>query len=788
MLAAFDEDGDGQISPEEFANALKQESLLGSAGVAVNAAAAAPDAEPAQTPATGEAPEETLPTGPSKARPKAGAASYEDIISGLGSNDGGTDTFGKLDGALMKRDSDLLAARIAKMDKGLLKPGGQLMTYWDFFTLSALFFTATITPYEVCLMWESPAWSDGVAAWLTPLFVVNICVNLIFMVDIVFNFFLPYKESVRMGGGLVKSHKRIVRHYLRGWFCLDVVSVLPVDLLLMAIDTTKLSGATMLSAIRMLRLLRLIKLARILRASRIFSRWENKISLSYGNRQLIMLAVSVLLLLHWFSCLLGLLAQLMAAPRTPELRAAIEATVLVDGSCTGCTTDLLDARNSVCYGICLTPCESYTLAEMEVGEAAPPGALDAQLALVLAKETWPCRYAAAGKIASMPSYHGELWIAGLYVAMIQLGGGVGSIVPENLPEYILFFLCILFGSVAWAGVVGTICAVLTTSDPATIEFRQNMDSLNYFLADMNLSSSMRIRAREYLRNKRDLYKKASYNELLSSILSPQLRIEVVGKISGDMLTATVWYLREVERACLVELALQIERAVYAPREKVPPLGLNILMRGVCAKAGTILTPISTWGEDVVVSAVVLRDTRAVSALTYVEVAYLTREAFDRALAAFPESARVIKNAAIKIAMQRAIVVVSEASKALEARKNNPQAGHTPLTSLLQSGSTSQGAQLDIESVIPLLMGKSVKSLEELDGEAGHGGEEGALGAQLAAVHARLDAQRAEQGALGSKVDDLAGKVEALGGTLGEVLALLKTQAHAPRSPRLESLP
>ena len=28
-------------------------------------------------------------------------------------------------------------------------------------------------------------------------------------------------------------------------------------------------------------------------------------------------------------------------------------------------------------------------------------------------------------------------------------------------------MCIFFGSVAWAGVVGTICSVLTTTDPAT---------------------------------------------------------------------------------------------------------------------------------------------------------------------------------------------------------------------------------------------------------------------------------------------------------------------------------
>lgn len=55
---------------------------------------------------------------------------------------------------------------------------------------------------------------------------------------------------------------------------------------------------------------------------------------------------------------------------------------------------------------------------------------------------------------------GQMWVAALYVALIQLGGGVGSIVPENATEYILFLVSIIIGSVTWAMVVGTICGIL----------------------------------------------------------------------------------------------------------------------------------------------------------------------------------------------------------------------------------------------------------------------------------------------------------------------------------------
>ena len=91
-------------------------------------------------------------------------------------------------------------------------------------------------------------------------------------------------------------------------------------------------------------------------------------------------------------------------------------------------------------------------------------------------------------------------MAGLYVATLQIGGGVGSIVPENLAEYVLFIFCLISGSVMWAIVVGTICGLMATADPHDIAFRQNMDQLNYFMRDMQITQSVRIRAREYLRN------------------------------------------------------------------------------------------------------------------------------------------------------------------------------------------------------------------------------------------------------------------------------------------------
>ena len=48
-------------------------------------------------------------------------------------------------------------------------------------------------------------------------------------------------------------------------------------------------------------------------------------------------------------------------------------------------------------------------------------------------------------------------------------------------------------------VVGTICGMMATADPHKIAFRQQMDSLNYFLTDTNQPDEIKIACRAYVR-------------------------------------------------------------------------------------------------------------------------------------------------------------------------------------------------------------------------------------------------------------------------------------------------
>jgi len=430
------------------------------------------------------------------------------------------------------------------------------------------------------------------------------------------------------------------------------------------IDTDSVNPS-MLRMVRMVRLMRLLKLARILRASRIFSRWENSISMPNASRTLIGWVIAISITLHWFACGLGLLAQMHGSLRDDvinDLEAVVGARMQHDPFCSGCnrTDAVLDAKYCGDMTPCLTPCEIEELAYLNKGSRTLPPWMHAyEMRQITKSEHWICRYSDQG-MALDPREHLKVFVAALHVAMLQMGGGVGSIVPENTSEFMVFFMCTLLGSVLWAIVVGTICGLIATGDPHDINYRQTMDSLNYFLTDLNIPHETRIKTREYLRQARYLSKHQAYIELVDNF-SHDIRNDLVLRMSSATLNA-VWYLADCGKECpefIIDLALKLDRTCWAPKEKISAVQLNIIMRGVVAKAGNIMTEGSYWGEDIIITVPVLRDSRGVSTLSYVEVCSLSRDDVEESLVQFPDANDSIRKAAVLLATNRASKVIAE---------------------------------------------------------------------------------------------------------------------------------
>ena len=80
-------------------------------------------------------------------------------------------------------------------------------------------YTLTITPFEVGL--DLPTRIDA-------LFICNQLVSIIFLFDILVQFFTPFPAPWRGEGAYERNRLQIAKKYLRSWFVLDFIATFPV--------------------------------------------------------------------------------------------------------------------------------------------------------------------------------------------------------------------------------------------------------------------------------------------------------------------------------------------------------------------------------------------------------------------------------------------------------------------------------------------------------------------------------------------------------------------------------
>ena len=154
-----------------------------------------------------------------------------------------------------------------------------------------------MTPFEVAFVPD-----EGPVS-----FTINRFIDVIFFMDMVCNFFIPFRRDARHGGGWVYDNRRIACAYLKGWFFLDLMTTIPFGTIVAAINppSPESQGDDGQTILRALRVFRVVKLARILRASRIIKRWQDYIGLSFAMISLLRFLILVLVLAHWLACAWG---------------------------------------------------------------------------------------------------------------------------------------------------------------------------------------------------------------------------------------------------------------------------------------------------------------------------------------------------------------------------------------------------------------------------------------------------------------------------------------------------
>jgi hypothetical protein len=553
---------------------------------------------------------------------------------------------------------------------------------WDLAITTALIFTASVTPFEVALL---DTQLDG-------LFFINCVVDLLFILDLCLQFVLivPTRAS-KIGisngsdeGFVVDPHKIAVA-YLRGWFGIDLVSVLVSAFGYIAVANRSSpdggSDIGKLKALRVLRALRLIKLVRLLRASRIIQRWETRIAINYTVLSLLQNTLSTFIVAHWMACVWSLQARLVDDPMTSWLGA-----------------------KQLCVPISLP-------------HPPPPGAGPGGGTPVTAEANVVCQ--SIGMIYSNAFYWAVMTIT-------SIGYGDIAASSQNTLELWVASALMLVSGMLWAQTVGAFCGIITTLQPDVAAFRTTMDKLNRYMAAEGFPDEMRLKLREYFHHQKIVRSAEAQRELLVK-MSPGLQGEVAWQVHSKWL-GSVKLLKHTQRQFLVELAVNLQAMVFAPGDLAPNGFLYVVYDGIVLIRGIMRGKGFVWGEDMILQSVWLRSRHAARSMSFCACFHVDRAVLLMIAERYPKTLKALRRYAILMALRRQIVLEARLLQASQEKDDSGAAdgggSKASLSSMLHNATSVPAEQ----TVTPMLGNSAEK----------------AMSAQTLTATAKLVAEQAEQ--------------------------------------------
>lgn len=159
---------------------------------------------------------------------------------------------------------------------------------WDWIILLLVIYTAIFTPYVAAFLLREE--TNRKARFTEPLEIVDLIVDIMFIVDIIINFRTTY---VNENDEVVSHPGKIAIHYFKGWFIIDMIAAVPFDLLLVNTHNEESSQTTTLIG-----LLKTARLLRLVRVARKLDRYSE-----YGAAVLLLLMATFALIAHWLACI-----------------------------------------------------------------------------------------------------------------------------------------------------------------------------------------------------------------------------------------------------------------------------------------------------------------------------------------------------------------------------------------------------------------------------------------------------------------------------------------------------
>eukprot|EP00398_MALV-I-01_sp_L67-1_P001008 gene1008-579_t len=432
---------------------------------------------------------------------------------------------------------------------------------WDSVVLTALLWTCVFTPLEVAFIhkeFDLTDWNE----------IINIAIDVIFVCDMILQFCVMYPTATPFGTMWVSSRKKIFWHYVRGWFLIDFLSVFPINHIVTAaaggysddaVVGRRLDGSLFndtfavledvseppnLRFIKVIRALRLLKLMRILKASRILKRWKSKIGFSQQKLTLLKYLVFLVVSTHWMGCLFGMVAHL-------------------EGD-----------HESGFYS---------WIREQEEKE----------------EYDWCNKGEAGERITFRPA---EQWSVAVYWSMMTLTSiGYGDVVPVTTVERWVCIICMIFGGMMWAYIIGGATAIMSYLQERSLSFNRQIDDLNSVLSEKGIPHEHRTALRLFFQYAEGVRDTEQYQSIMTR-LSPHLQEQMCSAVHSDIFHRLTHF-PDVTLEFKVQVTLRMNCSIYAKSERFGKIWcLYVLQRGLVLRASDeLLSVVATFTADELMS-------------------------------------------------------------------------------------------------------------------------------------------------------------------------------------------
>ncbi|CAD8071087.1 unnamed protein product [Paramecium primaurelia] len=167
-------------------------------------------------------------------------------------------------------------------------PNSSFRIFWELISMIFIFIQMIQIPLVLTYSVEL---SEGFLAF-------NQFMDVFFYIDMILNFKLAYYHR----GEIIFDRKLIAINYLKLWFWLDFLAVLPYDQMFSVED----SQTQLFKIVRLFKFIKIIRLLRVLKISKILQKLEESFTLAQTFQamiQFLKIACMILRIAHWIACI-----------------------------------------------------------------------------------------------------------------------------------------------------------------------------------------------------------------------------------------------------------------------------------------------------------------------------------------------------------------------------------------------------------------------------------------------------------------------------------------------------